>query len=86
MATARELVQEATPECAWPTMEAIEDGARRVRRAYTESKQKVEDAAAEARLSVRRHPLTSVATGLAAGACFGAVFGLVISWSTRARQ
>lgn len=85
MATATEAVRAVTPDCAWPSMEAVEEGARRVRRAYTDTKQKVEDSTAEARLAVRRRPLASVAAGIGVGACLGAVCGLIVAWSARTR-
>jgi len=88
MATATDTAQAraVTPECAWPTLDSVEEGARRVRRAYVETRHKAEDAAAEARLTVRRHPLASVVTGMAAGAFLGAVCGLAVSWFARARR
>jgi hypothetical protein len=86
MATATGAAQ-ASPApagpCAWPSFDTAEEGARRVRRALVDVRHKTEDAAADARLTVRRHPLAALSAGVATGALFGAAFGLLVAWLTR---
>jgi hypothetical protein len=69
--------------CSWPTLDTFEEGARRVRRAMVDARHSAEDAAAEARLTVRRYPLASVTAGAASGALVGAACGLVVALLTR---
>jgi hypothetical protein len=86
MATATETARAtATEPCAWPTLDTVEEGARRVRRALVDARHAAEDAAADARLTVRRHPIASVAAGAAAGAVLGAAFGAAVTFFTRRR-
>jgi ElaB/YqjD/DUF883 family membrane-anchored ribosome-binding protein len=89
MATATETVQGLAAQAgayAWPTLDAVEEGTRRARRALVDVRHKAEDAAADARLAVRRHPLAAVGVGLATGAFIGAACGLVFAWLTRSRE
>ena len=86
MATATETPRAtATEPCAWPTFDTVEEGARRVRRAVVDARHAAEDAAADARLTVRRHPIASVAAGVATGAVLGAAFGLAFAFVARPR-
>ena len=72
--------------CAWPVLESIEDRARRARRAIAGARQATEDAAADVRFEVRRHPLAAMGLAAAAGVFAGCLFGLVAGWSlTRTR-
>jgi len=89
MATATEAVHGSAANagpCAWPTFDAVEEGTRRARRALVDVRHKTEDAAADARLAVRRHPLAAVGAGVATGALLGAVCGFVFAWFTRPRE
>jgi len=89
MATATETVQgSAAPAgpCAWPAFDSVEEGTRRVRRAFVDARHKAEDVATDARLTVRRHPLTAVGAGMAAGAVLGAACGFVFAWFAGTRD
>jgi hypothetical protein len=85
MATATETARTsaATEPCAWPTLDTFEEGTRRVRRALVDARHTAEDVAADARLTVRRHPITSVAAGMAAGAFVGAACGIAVALFAR---
>ena len=89
MATATETVQgpaATAGPCAWPAFDSVEEGTRRVRRALVDARHKAEDAATDARLTVRRHPLTAVGAGMATGAVLGAAVGFVFAWFARTHE
>jgi len=88
MTTATQTAQGSAPvgACAWPTLDAVEEGTRRARRAFVDVRHKAEDAAADARLTVRRHPLAAVAAGVATGALLGGVCGFFVAWFAPTRE
>ena len=61
--------------CAWPSLEAFEETARKTRRAISEARHATEDFAAGASLEVRRHPLTAVGLATTTGIVTGCLIG-----------
>lgn len=86
MATMTETSRASAEAWARPALDAIEEGARHAERQWTHARHRAEDAVTQARLVVRRHPLSAVSVGAVAGAVFGAACGLAIAWFARARE
>lgn len=84
MATAIRAESPSKP-ARWPTAEGVEENLREVRRAVTQVRHAAEDAAAEAALTIRRHPLRAVGTSAFVGAAIGAVIGFGAGWFARRR-
>jgi ElaB/YqjD/DUF883 family membrane-anchored ribosome-binding protein len=84
MATATRAESPSEP-ARWPTAEGVEENLRDVRRAVTQVRHAAEDAAAEAALTIRRHPLRAVGTSAVVGAAIGAVIGFGAGWFARRR-
>lgn len=72
-------------QCAWPTLESMEEAVRTARRAVTSARNKTEDFVAGTTLEVRRHPLASIGLAAAAGLMTGVVFGFAGVWLWRNR-
>lgn len=75
MATAirfKELRQAFPEGFAWPSRQQIDERVRNARRAINDARHTAEDVAAEATVTVRRHPLSSVAAAAGAGVLLGA--------------
>jgi ElaB/YqjD/DUF883 family membrane-anchored ribosome-binding protein len=68
----------------WPTREALEENFREVRRAATTARHAAEDAAAEAALTIRRHPLRAVGGAAVVAGVAGVLVGFGAGWFTRA--
>jgi ElaB/YqjD/DUF883 family membrane-anchored ribosome-binding protein len=85
MATATQS-EKMTDPCRWPTMESVEDRLRQARRAANTARHAAEDAASEAALNIRRHPLTAVGAAAAVGALAGGLVGFGAGWFMRKRR
>jgi hypothetical protein len=73
-------LRQAFPEgFTWPSRRQIEERVRLARRAMNDARHSAEDFAADATVTVRRHPLTSVAAAAGAGVLLGATFVGVIA-------
>ena len=73
-------LRQAFPEgFTWPSRRQIEERMRTARRAIEDARHSAEDLAADATVTVRRHPLTSVAAAAGAGVLLGATFVGVVA-------
>jgi hypothetical protein len=68
----------------WPTREVLEENLREVRHAVTAARHAAEDVAADAALTIRRHPLRAVAGGVIVAGLAGVVVGFGAGWFARA--
>jgi ElaB/YqjD/DUF883 family membrane-anchored ribosome-binding protein len=85
MATMTESATKAIKEHAGPTLEALEEDVRDVRRAVVAGRHAVEDCAAETTLQVRRHPFMAVGLAVGIGSLVGCVVGFTLGRRGRAR-
>jgi ElaB/YqjD/DUF883 family membrane-anchored ribosome-binding protein len=85
MATVIESAANAVREYTEPVRSAVEENMRDVRQAVVAGRHAVEDAAADARLQVRRHPFVSLGVAMAIGTLLGCLFGFAVGRSGRAR-
>lgn len=79
MATVIESAAKAVKEYGEPVRGAVQENLRDVRRAVVAGRHAVEDCAAEATLTVRRHPLAAVGLAAGVGALLGAAIGFAIA-------
>jgi ElaB/YqjD/DUF883 family membrane-anchored ribosome-binding protein len=86
MATMTESAASAVKEYTQPLRAAVEANIRDVRRAVVAGRHAAEDAAAEATLHVRRHPLVSVGAAAAIGTVFGCLVGFAVGRYGGARR
>jgi hypothetical protein len=70
----------------WPAFEALEQNLREARRVAAKTRNAAEDAADEALLTIRRHPVRAVGAAAVAGTFFGAALGFAAWWVFRTRQ
>jgi ElaB/YqjD/DUF883 family membrane-anchored ribosome-binding protein len=75
MATMIESAVNAVRAHTEPIREGLEENLRDVRRAVVAGRHAVEDAGAEARIQVRRHPFLSLGVALGVGTLFGCLIG-----------
>jgi hypothetical protein len=67
-------------------MESVEENLRQARRVVNATRHAAEDAATEAALRIRRHPLTAVGAAVVAGAIAGGLIGFGAAWFARSRR
>lgn len=70
----------------WPTRAALEANLREARRVATTARNAAEDAAADAALAIRRHPLRVVAGAAAVTGIAGVLVGFGAGWCARTRR
>lgn len=75
MATMTESAAKTVREYAEPVRVAVEENMRDLRHAVVAGRHAVEDAAAEATVQVRRHPLRWLGVAAGVGALFGCLIG-----------
>jgi ElaB/YqjD/DUF883 family membrane-anchored ribosome-binding protein len=73
-------------ECPWPTMDVVEDAARKAKEAMREARHTAEDLTARTEDAVRRHPIATIGAALSVGAAFGCLFGLGVGWAARSKR
>lgn len=80
-------VKQAVAEAQrWPAFEALEENLRDARRVAAKTRHAAEDAAGEAVLTIRRHPVRAVGVAAVAGTIIGAALGFAAAWAFRTRQ
>jgi ElaB/YqjD/DUF883 family membrane-anchored ribosome-binding protein len=84
MATVTEA-ERTTEPCRWPAAQAFDENLREARRVVTTVRHAAEDAAADAGLRIRRHPLRAVGAAVVVGAVGGALVGFGAGWFARTR-
>lgn len=85
MATMTKLAADAVKEYAEPIRTAVEENMRDVRRAVVAGRHAAEDAAAEATIQVRRHPVMSLGVAAGIGALLGCLIGFAVARCSGAR-
>ena len=85
MTAARKAASEAFPERLGPVLDAVEEKARRARRAIVKGRYVAEDLAHETTQQVRRRPLMAIAIATGAGAVAGCLFGFALGWRSHGR-
>lgn len=68
--------ERTTEPRTWPTIESVEENLRQARRAVNTARHAAEDAASEAALKIRRHPLRAVGAAVTFGMIVGGLVGL----------
>jgi len=77
--TGAAAIADALKERWAPAIEDVEEGIRRGRHLIARGRHAAEDGLATSTMSVRRHPLRSVALAVSAGALLGGVLGFVFA-------
>ena len=83
MATAMRSGFTTGEACGWPTFDSMEEHVRAARRAAVAARHATEDFAADAVVTIRKHPLAAVGAAAAAGLLIGAAAGVYAAWCTR---
>jgi ElaB/YqjD/DUF883 family membrane-anchored ribosome-binding protein len=86
MATMTELAAHAVRQYAEPLRTAVEENMRDVRRAVVAGRHAAEDAAGEAKIQVRRHPVVSLGIAAVIGTLFGCLIGFGVARCSGARR
>ena len=73
-------------ECAWPTLDSLENAVRSAKHTVTSARNATEDFVAGTTLEIRRHPLTAVGVAATAGLITGVAFGIAGAWLWRRRD
>ena len=70
-------------QCAWPTLQSMENAIRSAKHTASAARNATEDFVSGTELEIRRHPLTAVGFAAAAGLATGVAVGFAGAWFWR---